>query len=204
MKRLINITFLCALTVILVCSCSMSSKPFEKGKLESGNYINTQADLVFLTPDGWDIWVGEDAQEQVVGAANEVTEGKADTSNSAAFDLAAMDPQSGSNINLSYTQLGKFSNIDLEIAKMIESVEAEAESYGWEIEKQDEYDHEIADKDFIVVEIKISVDGISINEYICIRKIDDYACMIVIVASPFGSEYNDFESIAGCFTSVDE
>lgn len=87
---------------------------------------------------------------------------------------------------------------------MIESVEAEAESYGWEIEKQDEYDHEIADKDFIVVEIKISVDGISINEYICIRKIDDYACMIVIVASPFGSEYNDFESIAGCFTSVDE
>jgi hypothetical protein len=36
---------------------------------------------------------------------------------------------------------------------MIESVEAEAESYGWEIEKQDEYDHEIADKDFIVVEM---------------------------------------------------
>lgn len=204
MNNLRKVSAVLVVILLLLSACSIKTEPFEKGTIKSGAYVNLQSNLKFTPPEGWEMSIGEDAQMDVLEANNILNEEKFEEGDTATFDLEATETLTGSNLNLSYSPISKYSSYEIEKNAAFDLLEKEAESLDWNIEKMGEYEYRIADQMFSVLEIAIEMDGLVLSQYLCFREMDGHACVIIITPSPFGGDYTTLQSIADCFEPADD
>lgn len=196
------------MSLFLVSACNLpflkaKLEPFEKGILVGGTYYNDQAKIKFSVPIGWDAKVEKGAQK---AAEDTLDDAGIDTANysSSAMDFLCKNPNTGSNLSVSFAPMNNGKSFDKNVDEVIDYVIKEGENMGIDYAYNDEFDETIAGREWRVVLLDMTYSGVDMKEYGCFCEIDSYMCMIIVVPNDFVNADETFEAIIANFSETDE
>ena len=208
MKKYSSMIALVILSLFLVSSCTLpfqkaKLEPFEKGILVGANYFNDQAKIKFSVPIGWDAKVSEDAQNQVDDTLDDAGVDTDDYSSSS-MDFMCQNPNTGSNLSITYAPMKNVNDIGKKIDDVIDYVIKEGKTFGIDYARNDSFNETIAGYNCRVELLDMTYLGIDMNEYACFFEVDSYLCMIIVVPNDFVDESETFEAIIKNFSEIEE
>lgn len=210
MKKRSSLLFVLLAIVFALSSCEIpffgeEREPFQPGAVVSGVYVNSQADLMLMVPIGWLSYSGEDAKRQF--GMGDLESAISDVKNknkedSLIVDFIATNPESFSVVLVAFIGVDKNFSWEKELESASEELNAEAIKQGATIEIISEFDYVIAEKDFKVLELDYTQEGITLNLYVCMSVSGDYASVLYIIPSPIEASEDSFESLAAKFQEI--
>lgn len=196
-KAFLSLVILLAI-VCMLSSCELpfiggKSEAFQPGSLTSGVYVNSQADIMYLVPMEWTSYIGEDAARQVDPQDEKIM-----------VDFLATNPSSGSTLFVAYYDAPRKYSADKEIDSIVDFIIGMDENeYGAKFIVEDTFEYNIAGKDFMVVDLSVSLQGVTVHEYLCLENSGEYPRMLIIRPSPFPEVSSDtFESMTEAITEI--
>ncbi len=207
MKKYTTFIIFVFLSIFLVTACSFpfgekKPEPFEEGTLIASNYFNFQAKIKFTVPVGWNSELGEDAQES---AKDSVEQADFDTDKMvfSGMDFKCGNPNTGSNLSISYAPLPKSYDFDEAVDDTIEFVIVSAKEMDLTFEATDSFTETIAGRECRVEVLETTFQGVQIREYACFCEIDSYIAMIIIVPNDFFDATETFDNIIANFSAIE-
>lgn len=196
MKKSYSFVVVLVALVFILSSCEIpflggKSEPFQPGALEAGVYVNSQADIMYIVPLDCIAYLGEETTRQI-NTGDERIKG----------DFLCTNPATGSTLFVAYYDAPRNYSVDKEIDSIVEEViKIDGKEDGINFTIEDTFEYKIANKDFTVVDLALSTQGITVHEYLCLENSGDYPCVFIILPSP-GSESDSFENMAEMITEI--
>ena len=206
MKKYSTVVLFSLISLFLFTSCSLpfglfKPAPFEKGILEDSTYINKQANLKIIVPEGWEAKINEDAQDSMEDAVDGA-DIKKDNMSFSDIDFSCMNPDTGSNFSVAYSLRPDNINFMTLIDKTMKDLVKQATDAGLTLKQTDSFEKVIAGHTCQVSEFEATTNGMTITEYLCFFEVDAYIGMIVIVPNDFIDENESFDNLLGYFSAV--
>ena len=155
-----------------------------RGTIEGEVYTNASLGIKFTMPDGWRYYTDAEVASLVNMSADKILgeNFKNALKNSpTVFDMMAVDPITGNNIQVLYENLSKTAYADITVEQYLEILERQLKSVsGMTVTFPDTYETaKLGNTEFTRVVCKTVMYGVSMTQVYYLYKLDGFMCSVI-------------------------
>lgn len=156
-----------------------------RGTIESKIYTNTSLGVKFTMPDGWRYYTDAEIASLLNMSADMMfgENFKNALKNSpTVFDMMAVEPVSGTNVQVLYENLSKTAYTDITVEQYIEILEQQLKNAsGMSVTFPDTYETvKLGNTEFTKVECQTVAYGVSMTQVYYLYKLDGFMCSVIV------------------------
>ncbi len=166
----------------------------KRGEVKNGTYTNSVLDVEFTPPAGWRFFTDEELAANMNVAADIYSDPNifASAKQIVVIDCMAQDPLTGDNVNVSIENLVPSNSVNISMDDYVAAVKANLNNTVLSYTFGETENTMLAGIEYTRVIASASYNGVSMTQYIYLRKIQGYVINIT-ATSVSGMELTEFE-----------